>query len=137
MHSNPKLAKEFKISFPEKMGCLGGCSLNPLWDGIKTLKCRQAKTSLHSNKLPKTILTIDLKKQNYIKTNNLDNVCPRRIFNCNETAFFLNSKLKKVFIEKRSKNIYITAGAGAKFSIIVLLRDNAATELAPPMVIYR
>lgn len=61
---------------------------------------------------------------------------PKRIFKYDETAFFLNPKLK-TFAEEGSKKVYSTAGADGKFRITVLLTGNAAGKLAPLVVIYK
>ncbi|XP_031353826.1 uncharacterized protein LOC116180679 [Photinus pyralis] len=76
---------------------------------------------------------------NYIQQNNLQSVFDdnRRIFNCDETAFFLNPKPGKVLAEKGSKNVYTSAGADEKFNLTVLVTGNAAGILAPPMIVYR
>ena len=77
--------------------------------------------------------------EKYMERKNLQGALlnPRRIFNCDETAFFLNPSLKKVLAEKGSKNVYTTTGADEKVNLTVLLTGNAAGELAPPMIVYR
>lgn len=76
---------------------------------------------------------------NYIKDNKLEPVFedPKRVFNCDETAFFLNPKPGKVLAEKGAKNVYTSAGADEKYNLTVLLTANAAGQLAPPMIVYR
>lgn len=61
----------------------------------------------------------------------------RRIFNADETAFFLNPKPGKVLAEKGSKTVYTAAGGDEKQNLTVLLTANAYGEIAPPMIVYR
>lgn len=61
----------------------------------------------------------------------------RRVFNTDETAFFLNPKGGKVLAAKGDKAIYQLAGNDEKENLTVLITGNAAGELAPPMVVYR
>lgn len=141
MHSVAKLAKECKISFPGGNGLPGRKWFEAFMRRHQDIKMRtsqnlttsrQQVTQGHINNWFEEV-------ENYIKTKNLEDVLlnPRRIFNCDETAFFLNPKLKKVLAEKGSKKVYSTAGADEKFNLTVLLTGNAAGELTPPMVIYR
>lgn len=62
---------------------------------------------------------------------------PRRVFNADETAFFLNPKAGKVLAERGSKTVYTAAGADEKQNLTVLVTVNAAGMIAPPMVVYR
>lgn len=147
MHSVAKLAKECKISFP------GGNEL-PGRKWYESFMKRHQFIQQFGNIKMRTSQNLTTSRQqvtqdrinswfeevdNYIKANNLQDVLvdPRIIFNCDETAFFFNPKLKKVLAEKGSKNVYTTAGADEKLNLTVLLTGNAAGELAPPMVIYR
>lgn len=60
-----------------------------------------------------------------------------RIFNGDETSFYLNPKPDKVLARKGIKNVYTAAGSDEKFNITVLLMANAAGDTPPPMVVYR
>lgn len=75
----------------------------------------------------------------YIKEKKLEDVFknPNRIFNADETAFFLNPKPGKVLAVKGSKTVYTTAGGDEKQNLTVLLTANSEGELAPPMIVYR
>ncbi|XP_031354205.1 uncharacterized protein LOC116178756 [Photinus pyralis] len=77
--------------------------------------------------------------ESYVKENQLQAAFedPARIFNTDETAFFLNPKPGKVLAEKGIKNVYTAAGADEKENLTVLITANAAGQLAPPMIVYR
>ena len=80
-----------------------------------------------------------LEVENYLKLNKLEEVLsyPQRVFNCNETSFFLNPKPGKVLAEKGSKKIYTASGYNEKVNLTVLQTANAAGEVAPPMIVYK
>lgn len=75
----------------------------------------------------------------YLEQNNLMDVFhdKRRIFNCDETALYLNPKEGKVLALRGDKNVYRVAGNDEKENLTVLFNCNAAGELAPPMIVYR
>ncbi|XP_050501919.1 tigger transposable element-derived protein 1-like [Diabrotica virgifera virgifera] len=77
--------------------------------------------------------------QQYVSDNNLREALedPKRVFNCDETAFYLNPKPGKVLAAKGSKSVYTASGGDEKLNLTVLLTANAAGELAPPMIVYR
>lgn len=60
---------------------------------------------------------------------------PSRIFNADESAFFLTPKQDKVLAKRGDNNLYSTGG-DEKENLSVLITANAAGDLAPPMVIY-
>lgn len=60
---------------------------------------------------------------------------PERIFNTDESAFFLSPKAGKVLAKKGEKHIYQTSG-DEKDNLTVLITGNAAGLLAPPMVVF-
>lgn len=60
---------------------------------------------------------------------------PTRIFNTDESAFYLQPKAGKVLVRKGERNVYNTAGDD-KENLTVLLTANAAGTVAPPMIVY-
>ncbi|CAG4947738.1 unnamed protein product [Parnassius apollo] len=60
---------------------------------------------------------------------------PERIFNTDESAFFLNPKPGHVLARKGDKNVYASSGDD-KENLTVLITGNAAGELAPTLVVY-
>ncbi|XP_045767599.1 uncharacterized protein LOC123868946 isoform X2 [Maniola jurtina] len=60
---------------------------------------------------------------------------PNRVFNTDESAFFLQPKAGRVLVRKGYKNVN-NVGGGKKANLTVLITANAAGILAPPMVIY-
>ncbi|KAF9422337.1 hypothetical protein HW555_001927 [Spodoptera exigua] len=59
---------------------------------------------------------------------------PKRVFNCDETAFFLNPKGNKVLAVRGNKTVYQKVNADEKECLTVLLTGNAAGDLPPPMI---
>lgn len=60
---------------------------------------------------------------------------PNRIFNANESAFYLQPKAGRVIVRKGEKNVY-TASGDEKENLTALVTGNADGVLAPPMVVY-
>lgn len=60
---------------------------------------------------------------------------PARVFNTDESAFYLSPKAGKVLARRGDKHIYQSSG-DEKDNLTVLITGNAAGELAPPMVVY-
>ncbi|KAF9408635.1 hypothetical protein HW555_011749 [Spodoptera exigua] len=72
----------------------------------------------------------------FFKENSLESVTrnPKRVFNCDETAFFLNPKGNKVLAVTGNKTVYQKVNADEKECLTVLLTGNAAGDLPPPMI---
>lgn len=62
---------------------------------------------------------------------------PKRIFNADESAFFLNPKGGKVLAKKGDKNVYNNINNDEKECLTVLITGSAAGIIAPPLVIFR
>lgn len=60
---------------------------------------------------------------------------PNRVFNADESAFFLQPTGEKVITKKGSKVVY-SIGNDEKENLTVLMTANAAGKLAPPMVVF-
>ncbi|XP_049886788.1 uncharacterized protein LOC126381335 [Pectinophora gossypiella] len=75
--------------------------------------------------------------EKYLQDNQLSEIVkdPSRVFNADETAFFLNPKPGRVLVKKGNKNIYSTSG-NEKENLTVLFTTNAAGDIAPPMVVF-
>lgn len=74
----------------------------------------------------------------YINEHNYGNIFkdPKRVFNADETAFFLMPKGKKVLVQKGSKTVYNRIANDEKECLTTLVTANAAGMLAPPMVVF-
>lgn len=75
----------------------------------------------------------------YLKEHKFDEVLndPKRIFNGDESAFFLNPKGSKVLAQKGDKTVYQQVNSDEKECLTVLVTGNAAGDLAPPMILFR
>lgn len=58
-----------------------------------------------------------------------------RVFNCDETAFFLSPADNKVLARKGQKIVHNIINSDEKENLTTLLMGNAAGEVAPPMVV--
>lgn len=74
----------------------------------------------------------------YLKANKIDNLLkePEKLFNLDESAFFLNPKQNLVLAGKGEKNVCMKSGSNEKECFSVLIGGNAVGELCPPMVIF-
>ncbi|CAH2097239.1 unnamed protein product [Euphydryas editha] len=75
--------------------------------------------------------------KDYLTQNNLSEMLddPTKIFNTDESAFFLSPKPGRVLVKRGTKNVYLANG-DEKENLTVLLTANAAGKLAPPMIVY-
>ncbi|KAJ8946287.1 hypothetical protein NQ314_008912 [Rhamnusium bicolor] len=75
--------------------------------------------------------------ETYLKDNKyLDIVSdPSRVFNTDETAFFLNPKGGKVLARRGEKAVYSRSG-DEKECLTTLITGNAAGDLTPPMIVF-
>lgn len=74
-----------------------------------------------------------------MKENNMDNVLldPKRVFNFDETAFYLHPKKNLLSQKKGSKNVYCVRTGSDKECTTVLLGVNASGNPPPPLIIYK
>lgn len=61
---------------------------------------------------------------------------PNRIFNLDESAFFLCPKGSQVLAKKGSKCVYNKTGNDDKECLTVLFGGNAAGEITPPLILF-
>ncbi|XP_030751725.1 jerky protein homolog-like [Sitophilus oryzae] len=75
----------------------------------------------------------------YLDTNGYSSILedPSRVFNSDETAFFLNPKGGKVLAPKGDKSVYQQVNSDEKECLTVLVTGNAAGQIPPPMVVFR
>lgn len=62
---------------------------------------------------------------------------PSRIFNCDESAFFLNPKGPKVLARKGDKTVYQKVNVDEKECVTVLVTGSASGEVAPTTCVYK
>lgn len=62
---------------------------------------------------------------------------PKRIFNFDETAFFLAPVIGRVMAKKGSKTVYNVTKANDRQCTTVLMGGNAAGDMAPPMIVFK
>ncbi|XP_018394291.1 PREDICTED: jerky protein homolog-like [Cyphomyrmex costatus] len=74
--------------------------------------------------------------QHYLELKNLINVDPSRVFNCDESAFFLHPSGDRVLARKGSKMVHKVIDGSDKETLTVLYTVNAAGTIPPPMIVY-
>lgn len=62
---------------------------------------------------------------------------PKRIYNLDETAFFLSPEPGRVMAKKGAKTVYNVTTANDRQCTTVLMGGNAAGELAPSMIVFK
>lgn len=62
---------------------------------------------------------------------------PRRVFNVDESAFFLYPPRGKVIAKKGDKSVYNIIGGSERDCVTVLIGSNAAGERTPPFILYK
>lgn len=75
----------------------------------------------------------------YLRSENLLDVSkdPTRVFNADESAFFLQPKGEKVLAKKGEKSVYIAGTNDDKENLTVLVTANGQGDFAPPMIIFK
>lgn len=79
-----------------------------------------------------------MKVHEYFVKNGITEVLedPSRIYNCDETAFFLTPSEKQVLVKKGSKTVYNRVINDDKECLTVLANVSANGQVAPPMVVF-
>ena len=75
-------------------------------------------------------------QRDYLSSKNLLNICPTRVFNCDETNVALCPKSNKILTRKGSLTAYKITD-DVKMGITVLFMYSAAGKRAPPMILFQ
>lgn len=62
---------------------------------------------------------------------------PKRVFNADETAFFLAPKGEKVLVRRGEKTVYNHISTDEKDNLTTLINVNAAGMFVPPMIVFK
>ncbi|XP_055708676.1 uncharacterized protein LOC129804917 [Phlebotomus papatasi] len=73
----------------------------------------------------------------YFTEHNLLSISPDRVFNCDESAFFLTPEDGNVLSRRGSRVVPSLKNSGPKQCITVLFMMSATGELAPPMAVHK
>ncbi|XP_071640828.1 uncharacterized protein [Temnothorax longispinosus] len=74
--------------------------------------------------------------EKYWKEKDLMNIDGSRIFNCDESAFYLCPKGERVLTKKGDKAVYNYVQNDEKECLTVLFMTNANGDLVPPMIVF-
>lgn len=93
-----------------------------------------SRSSVNEDKIRHWFSTV----YNYFEASNITDVLQddSRIFNCDETAFFLCPKDKQVLVRKGSKAVYNRVANDEKECLTVLVTVSADGKIPPPMVLF-
>ncbi|XP_055714403.1 uncharacterized protein LOC129808656 [Phlebotomus papatasi] len=72
----------------------------------------------------------------YLEQNNLKHLPPNRVFNCDESGFFLAPKGEKVLVRRGDRVAGKIITSEEKDCVTVLFTISASGQLAPPMVVH-
>ncbi|KAJ8971663.1 hypothetical protein NQ314_000588 [Rhamnusium bicolor] len=112
------------------------CFLNrhPQLSERLTQNLTKSRSEVNEEKLRKWFDEI----KDYVKSKKLEDVFedPKRIFNTDETAFFLSPKGIKCLVRKGDKTSYNFINNDEKECLTTLITANAAGMLVPPMVMF-
>ncbi|XP_044594105.1 uncharacterized protein LOC123271763 [Cotesia glomerata] len=72
----------------------------------------------------------------YLKSKNLLNIDPSRVFNLDENCFYLKPKTEEVIVKKSQKNVYNLCNDD-KDSLTALITCNAKGEMPPDLIMFK
>lgn len=137
LYSAAKLAKELNVEFPRGNPGRKWFELflkrHPHISQRVSQTLTPSRSSIEKRHIEQWFHKVERDLENYPGILNF----PDRIFNTDETAFFLNPTGKKVLAPKGTKNIYLSGANDEKENITVLVTVSASGEVAPPMVVLK
>ncbi|XP_063232471.1 uncharacterized protein LOC134536610 [Bacillus rossius redtenbacheri] len=140
-NSVQQLVKELKRDFPFKGGRPGRKCCDSFINRNPTLSLRtpQNLTASRASVSHENIKAWFQEVDSYVNENGLQTLLldTNRIFNADETAFFLNPKGSKVLAQKGDKSIYQQVNTDEKECLTVLITGNAAGKVCPPLVCFK
>ena len=74
--------------------------------------------------------------ETHLKAQGLIAIESTRVFNCDESAFFLSPKGEKVIAKKGERAVYNFINNDEKEYLTVLFMGSASGALAPPMIVF-
>lgn len=141
LDSVKKIVDDLKIETPFKNGRPGKRWYSSFLKRHHDLKPRQPQnlTASRASVTASQIKNWFQEVSTYLNDNNHNDILnePQRVFNMDETAFFLNPKGSKVLAAKGERSVYQNINTDEKECYTVLLGGNAAGEVLPPMVVFK
>lgn len=130
-----ELKKEFKHEVPGRKWYEGFLKRHP----NISLRVSQNLTKSRSAVTPEKLHNWFTEVENYLQESQNQQILsdPTRMFNMDESAFFLNPKGSKVLAKRGDKTVYNTINNDEKECLTVLLTGSAAGVVAPPLVLFR
>ena len=141
LHSVKKLTDELGKQFPGKGNLPGKKWLSSFLNRHPDVSFRTSQnlTSSRASVTKKNLEDWFKEVYDYLEKKNLTDCLkdPNKVFNGDESAFFLSPKGDKVLARKGDKTVYNKIGSNEKECETVMITGNAAGDLAPPLVIFQ
>ncbi|CAG9840855.1 unnamed protein product [Diabrotica balteata] len=131
---NLKRENPFKDGRPGRHWFEGFMRRHPELTRRNSQNLTNARANVTEEKIRKWFMEINsyLLKNNFLHVTNK----PQRVFNCDESSFFLSPKNDKVLAKKGERTVYSFINNDEKECLTTLLTCNAAGQFASPMVVY-
>lgn len=104
-----------------------------------SLRTPQNLTSSRANVTEQNLPMWHSEVTKYLQDNGLFHVLsdPKRVFNADEAAFFLNPKGNKVLFSRGEKCVYTIVNNNEKECLTVMVSGNANGDVCPSMIVYQ
>ncbi|XP_055377922.1 uncharacterized protein LOC129609824 [Condylostylus longicornis] len=127
---------KFKNGMPGKFWYKGFLNRNPNISERVSQTLTTGRANVTAESLKKWFQSVSNYFENFSELKQvLSN--PERIFNCDETAFFLCPKGNKVLAQKGSTHTYIRSANDEKECLTVLIGASAVGKLMPTLVLFQ
>lgn len=146
LDSVQKLVKDLKTKNPEREFPFAGDRPGRHWyesflrrNPTISVRTAQNLTSSRANVTEEKLRQWHAEVTNYLTENNWSNIVkdPKRVFNADEAAFFLNPKGNKVLFSRGEKCVYSIVNNDEKECLTVMVCGNAFGDVCPSMIVFK
>lgn len=146
LDSVQRLVKDLKVKYPEREFPFVGNRPGRHWyeSFLKrnpqiSVRTAQNLTSSRSNVSEQQLRQWHAEITSYLEANNLSCIVenPKRVFNADEAAFFLNPKGNKVLTSRGEKCVYSIVNNDEKECLTVMISGNAFGDVCPSMIVFQ
>lgn len=146
LDSVQRLVKDLKVKNPEREFPFAGNRPGRHWyeSFLKrnpeiSLRTAQNLTSSRANVTEQQLRQWHAEVTSYLHENNLSSIVkdPKRVYNADEAAFFLNPKGDKVLFSRGEKCVYSIVNNDEKECLTVMVCGNAFGDVCPSMIVFQ